>query len=208
MRKHDIFIFDFDGTLADTKESLVPVYRAGFDLLGMKVSEAQCAHFMHHNLLETMQEMNVDPSDYERFVLKVVEALDYEESLSLIKPFPETEKVLQKLEKERKTLIVVSGNSSVHIKKVLEKFRWSHYFKLIVGSDMYKHGKPSPEPLLLGLSLLGDPDKSKAVYIGDSKQDRLSAIAAGIDWVLVDRDGSYGNETRTIRSLDEAEELA
>ena len=81
-------------------------------------------------------------------------------------------------------------------------------FKLIVGSDMYKHGKPSPEPLLLGLSLLGDPDKSKAVYIGDSKQDRLSAIAAGIDWVLVDRDGSYGNEIPTIRSLDESEELA
>ena len=208
MRKHDIFIFDFDGTLVDTKESLVPVYRAGFDLLGMKVSEAQCAHFMHHNLLETMQEMNVDPSDYERFVQKVVEALDYEESISLIKPFPETEKVLQKLEKERKTLIVVSGNSSVHIKKVLERFHWLHYFKHIVGSDMYKHGKPSPEPLLLGLSLLGDPDKSKAVYIGDSKQDRLSAIAAGIDWVLLDRDGSYGNDIPTIRSLDEAEELA
>ena len=46
MKKHSIFFFDFDGTLADTRESLVPVYRAGFDLIGMHVSEKQCAHFI------------------------------------------------------------------------------------------------------------------------------------------------------------------
>lgn len=204
MKKHSIFFFDFDGTLADTRESLVPVYRAGFDLIGMHVSEKQCAHFMHHNLLETMQEMKVKPEDYSRFVQRIVEALDEEESLRLIKPFPEVEKILQMLHKRGDIMAVVSGNGSEHIALILNRFGWKDYFKTIIGSDMYKHGKPSPEPLLMGLSHLGNPDKSECIYVGDSIQDATAAKAAGLDYILVDRNREYdGKGLNIVYSLDE-----
>ena len=205
---HDVYLFDFDGTLADSKESLVPVYKAGFNLIGMDVTPEQCAHFMHHNLLETMQEMHVKPEDYERFVTRIVEALDYEESIKLIRPFPEVEKILQNLHKERKTLAVVSGNGSGHIQLVLKQFGWDHYFQTIIGSDMYKHGKPSPEPLLMALEHLGVEDKSKVIYIGDSLQDETAAEAAGLSCQLVDRNHEYPKEVGAVYSLDEYSEFA
>ncbi len=205
---HDVYLFDFDGTLADSKESLVPVYKAGFNLIGMDVTPEQCAHFMHHNLLETMQEMKVKPEDYERFVTRIVEALDYEESIKLIRPFPEVEKILQNLHKERKILAVVSGNGSGHIQLVLKQFGWDHYFQTIIGSDMYKHGKPSPEPLLMALEHLGVEDKSKVIYIGDSLQDKAAAEAAGLSCQLVDRNHEYPESVQAVYSLDEFGEFA
>lgn len=205
---HDVYLFDFDGTLADSKESLVPVYKAGFNLIGMDVTPEQCAHFMHHNLLETMQEMKVKPENYERFVTRIVEALDYEESIKLIRPFPEVEKILQNLHKERKTLAVVSGNGSGHIQLVLKQFGWDHYFQTIIGSDMYKHGKPSPEPLLMALEHLGIEDKSKVIYIGDSLQDKAAAEAAGLSCQLVDRNHEYPESVKAVYSLDEFGEFA
>lgn len=206
--KHDVYLFDFDGTLADTKESLVPVYQAGFRLIGMEVTAEQCAHFMHHNLLETMQEMKVKPEDYERFVTRIVEALDYDESVRLIRPFPEVQNILQRLHNERKTLAVVSGNGSGHIRLVLKKFGWDKYFQTIIGSDMYKHGKPSPEPLLMALEHLGVNDKSKVIYIGDSLQDQTAALAAGLSCQLVDRNREYPKEIGAVYSLDEFAEFA
>ena len=56
----------------------------------------------------------------------------------------------------------------------------------------------------MGLSHLGNPDKSECIYVGDSIQDATAAKAAGLDYILVDRNREYdGKGLNIVYSLDE-----
>ena len=62
-------------------------------------------------------------------------------------------------------------------------FGLTDYFKLVVCADDTKEHKPNPAPILKFIELSG-VDKSKAIYIGDTKYDRDCAFSAGIDFAL------------------------
>ena len=53
MKNYDIYLFDFDGTTFDTKESLVPVFKSAFAAIGMDCTPEQAHHYMHQNALQT-----------------------------------------------------------------------------------------------------------------------------------------------------------
>ena len=55
MKNYDIYLFDFDGTTFDTKESLVPVFKSAFAAIGMDCTPEQAHHYMHQNVLQTLQ---------------------------------------------------------------------------------------------------------------------------------------------------------
>ena len=54
MKNYDIYLFDFDGTTFDTKESLVPVFKSAFAAIGMDCTPEQAHHYMHQNVLQTL----------------------------------------------------------------------------------------------------------------------------------------------------------
>ena len=62
-------------------------------------------------------------------------------------------------------------------------FELNNYFKLVVCADDTERHKPNPEPILKFIELSG-VDKSKAIYIGDTKYDMDCAFGAGIDFAL------------------------
>jgi phosphoglycolate phosphatase-like HAD superfamily hydrolase len=53
---------------------------------------------------------------------------------------------------------------------------------LVCADDTEKH-KPNPDPILKFLEVSG-ADKSKTIYIGDTKYDMQCALDAGIDFAL------------------------
>ncbi|MBQ2494101.1 MAG: HAD-IA family hydrolase, partial [Bacilli bacterium] len=57
----------------------------------------------------------------------------------------------------------------------------------------YKRHKPHPEPILLACQELGVPADSSVLYVGDSLQDAECAKAAGVDYVLIDREGELSD---------------
>lgn len=186
-----VYLFDFDGTLCDTRESLVPVFRAGFDKIGYHATPEQCERWMHLNLLQSLVDSGIAEEDYQTVVDGIIDALDMPESIALIKAFQETEGVLRQLVQAGKRIGIVSNNTSTHIRLVLKSLGIDLPFDCIVGSDMFSNGKPHPEPILTALSILGIEPDSSVCYVGDSLQDPECGENAGISGVLVDRENVH-----------------
>ncbi|MCR5078345.1 MAG: HAD family hydrolase [Bacilli bacterium] len=207
MKDHDIYVFDFDGTLFDTLESLYPTFRYGFDAIGMKVTDKEIEEFTHHSLEETIVMKGIPEKDIELFMNKILEALDIDEFLKMIKPFPEVVEVLAELKKRGKRIAIMSNNNTAHIHKTLRILEFPVEFDVVVGGDMSPRPKPYPDPLFVAFDKMGVSDASKAVYVGDSLQDGETARAAGIDGVVVDRWHRYekvtGEKCYDLRALIE-----
>jgi len=54
------------------------------------------------------------------------------------------------------------------------------YFDVVITAEDVTHGKPDPEPYLLAAERLG---VDRAVVVGDTEYDRISAIRAGFSFV-------------------------
>ena len=185
------YLFDFDGTLCDTRESLVPVFRAGFEKVGRHVTPEESEKWMHLNLMQSLVDSGIPESDYPVVVQGIIDALDMPESIAMIKVFPDTVEVLKKLVAQGKRIGIVSNNGSPHIKLVLKTLNIDLPFDCIVGSDMFKNGKPHPEPILTALDILGEKADGHICYVGDSLQDPECGLNAGIGGVLIDRENVH-----------------
>ncbi len=191
MKEYDVYLMDFDGTLFDTKESLFPVFKYGFEKVGIDITYDDVEFFIHHTLLQSAQSKGLEGDRIKVFFKAVNDAIDMEESVSKITPFSDTVYLISELKRRKKKFGIVSGNISSHIELVLARLGFDpNDFFPIVGSDKYKHGKPCPDPILVAMEMLGDSDKSSITYIGDSVQDAECAEAAGVDGYLINRDGA------------------
>lgn len=186
-----VYLFDFDGTLVDSRASLYPVFKAGFASVGRRVTEEEAERWMHLNLYESLADSGVEKKDYETVIKATIEALDMPESIAMITLFPDAIPILRRLRKEGARIGIVSNNTASHIRLVLEKLGVDVPFDVIVGSDMFKKGKPSSEPIDVALELLGHHDRSEVVYIGDSLQDPLCGKIASCCGILVDRENHH-----------------
>ena len=204
MKDYDYYLFDFDGTLCDSRESLFPVFKHGFDAINQEVSKEQAAEYMHHSLQWVVEERKIEGEDVMVFVRTIIDALNWDDSISLIKFFPDCEKVLKELRKRGKKIGIVTGNNEPHVHLVLEKFNLSKYFDIVVGAESYVNPKPNGEPCLVGCKKFGVEPSDKVVYVGDSLQDVASGKEAGVDYILLDREGLHEKEeSKRIISLEE-----
>ncbi|MBR1847253.1 MAG: HAD family hydrolase [Bacilli bacterium] len=199
------YLFDFDGTLCDTRESLVPVFRAGFERVGVHATPEDCERWMHLNLYQTLVQSGIPEEQYQTVVDGILDALDMPESIALIKPFEDTVSTLQALLDSGKRIGIVSNNTSTHIRLVLHEMGIDIPFDCIVGSDMFSHGKPHPEPIEVALRMMGLEANDQVCYVGDSLQDPECGINAGIGGILLDRESVHadfvGNRVATLSEL-------
>ena len=204
MKEYQLYLLDFDGTLADSARSLASVYAAGFEEIGMPFEREMANVYMHMSLDQTAKMAGIPEKDYIRFALKINDALDYPENLKAIDFFPESKEVMETLHRAGKKLSVVSGNTERHIRLILQAQGIEGLFDAVVGSVPDRRPKPYPDPLLAALSFYPEIKKGEAVYVGDSLQDLACAEAAGIDGILIDRKGVHPEEKRVaISSLYE-----
>ena len=194
MRNYRAYFLDFDGTLFDTLDSLVGVYRSGFQAIGRDCTKEQVAVYMHMSLAQTCDYLHIaDEEQRSRFTLQIQEALDYPEFIAQIKIYDDVIPTLHRLEERGKSIAIVSGNTERHIGLVLERFNLSHRFSFIVGSSPTRRSKPSADPILFAMKHLPSVCFSDVVYIGDSLQDPQTAIAGGVDGILLERNKEYPN---------------
>jgi HAD superfamily hydrolase (TIGR01549 family) len=194
MRNYKAYFLDFDGTLFDTLDSLVGVYRTGFQAIGMDCTKEQVSFYMHMSLAQTCDYLSIlDEKKRALFCEKVQEALDYPEFIAQIKIYDDVIPTLHKLEEKKKAIAIVSGNTERHIGLVLERFNLSHDFSFIVGSSPLRRSKPSADPILYAMKNLPSIRYSDVVYVGDSLQDPQTAIAGGVDGILLERNKEYPN---------------
>ena len=84
MQKFQLYLFDFDGTLFDTLESLYPTFRYGFDAIGVTVTDEEIEEFTHHSLQEAVKMKGLKKEDVPLFAQKIIEALDFDEYINFM----------------------------------------------------------------------------------------------------------------------------
>jgi putative hydrolase of the HAD superfamily len=123
-------------------------------------------------------------------------------------PYPETVEALEAVRSAGSRVAVISDWGSM-LADVLSGVGLDPYLDLLVVSAVEGVAKPAPELFRLAHERMGVA-AHEAVMIGDSyRADVLGARAAGMDAILLDRDGTAPEtDVPVARSLTEALELA
>jgi len=189
--KYDGFIFDCDGTLADT----MPLhYQAWNETLAVKLgrpsdfTESMFYHFGGMPARQIIERLNHDFG----YGLPVEQTAHEKETrfvelLPGIGPVQEVIDVLNRLSPDAK-VAVASGGLTEIVRETLQFLGLSvgpnEKIKFLIGSDQVTHGKPHPELFLRSAELLGVEPKRCLVF-EDAEPGFLAAKAAGMDYIDV-----------------------
>ena len=171
------YLFDLDGTLADTLPIIIHTSRLALAELGGRISDAQIVSLIGVPLVES-GEIMLGPGQGERYLecyQKHFAAMD----MSSLSAFSGLAELLAKLELGGGKLACVTSKRRLPAQETLRKIGLFTYFTVLVSAESTKIHKPDAAPALTALSLL-KAQKEKAVFIGDSIFDIGCARNAGI----------------------------
>jgi HAD superfamily hydrolase (TIGR01509 family) len=205
MKEYELYIFDLDNTLVDSRKGYEEAFKAGFGEFNIPYDPALYNEYVRTPLDYIFSKYYPNsPCKYRDFVSIVLTT--YERSyLNDVSLFPDAERCLDRLSKKGKVLGVVSNSYTSQICAILSRLGVEGMFASFVGYERVEMPKPDPEPVLLCRSEMGAvPERS--VMIGDSVNDILAGKGAGLFSVLIDRyceDIPCDERDLSVGSLDE-----
>lgn len=195
MQKFDVYLFDFDGTLFDTLPSSKYVFTKSYEHIGFSISESDILSFTREPLPVSYERLGAPKERLQDFYQYLEQYVNSQRSIDLTAIFPDTYDTLIDLRTMEAELGIVTSNNVKHVKDILQKFSMqTYFFAVLVGIQEAPIPKPDPFPILKALEMLKyHGDKQKVCYIGDSLNDCIAAVKAGIIPILLDRDDEYQN---------------
>ena len=180
----DLAPYSKNGTLT-VEEAREPLLESLHTHISQNINyptEEELAEFRRENARKTAEALGLDaPTDVLAEVL---------EKRLIFRPYPESEEVIEELVELGFPLYVVS-NWDVTLEGVLEDLGWIRYFDGIVASAKVGSEKPERDIFEEALRLAGGAERRDGVvHVGnDPVSDVRGAVSAGIDAVLIDREG-------------------
>jgi len=176
------YIFDFDGTLADSKQCSILATQDAFLKMNLeKPDQKIIEYYMGIPIEQSFKEIanhELDDKSFARLLQVFRDSYKEFENEYLV-AFPNVSDVLKVLKNAGKRLFVVSSKKSDVLARNLESIGIYTYFEDIVGSDKVSHYKPHPEGILKLIDLY-NLEKSATVMIGDAIFDLQMAKSAGV----------------------------
>ena len=207
MQKFQLYLFDFDGTLFDTIETSKYVFRKAYEFLGMPLDEDEVLQFTREPIPVSYQRMGAPIEKYDAFMEQIEKYLNTtKESIDLTDIYDDTYDTIIDLRMDEADLGIVTSNNVPHVRDILRKFDMQKdFFTVLVGNREAPNPKPSPEPILKALEMIKyKGDKKDVCYVGDSLNDCIAAVNAGVVPILLDRNDEYKDAPYLrIRSLSE-----
>ena len=198
--KYKVYAFDFDLTLADTTEISKETYRLAYAAVGADFTGEDVFHHLTRDLSATFKEIDDGIRDYDTF-LRVFES-ESAKRFDMITLYPDVLETLERIKRGGAKTALITNRVAPAVESALKKYGgMKKLFDYTVTGDITKNFKPHPEPVLNCLKAAG-VEKKDFVYIGDAYNDYLSAFAANVDFVYVDRHGKV-DKTGAITSLSE-----
>ena len=192
--KIKLIIFDFDGTLGDTRRNITTTMRMAIKEIGLpERSEAECASTIGLPLAGCIR--TLFPDIQEELVPRFTETYRriFNENLQKIKPeaFPGVVKTLKTLKEQGFTLTIASSRSRNSLMELTRDMGIADYITYLIGADDVKEAKPKPEPVLKTLAAMHF-DGSETLVVGDMAVDILMGANAGTKTCGV----TWGNGSR------------
>ena len=206
MQKFQLYLFDFDGTLFDTLPSSKYVFKMAYESIGIKCNEEEVLGFTREPIPTSYARLGAPKEKFDAFMEKIEEYVSSKESVNLTDIYDDTYDTIIDLKMSEADIGIVTSNNVPHVRDVLRKFDMQNdFFDVLVGNREAPNPKPSPEPILKALEMINyQGDKNDVCYVGDSLNDCISAVEAGIVPILLDRHNEYKNsQYLTISSLNE-----
>ncbi len=175
----DLLIFDFDGTLADTKSDIATAVNLTLRQFGLPDKDPEVIYgYVGDGVRMLLQRAFQDegPSVYDE-ALRVFRGHYLEHLLDTTRFYPGVEEALEEFRSKKKA--VATNKPMEYTQKIIKGLQGEDYFDVVLGGDSTDHLKPHPEIIYRVLERTGS-DASKAIMIGDSVNDILAARAAGI----------------------------
>jgi phosphoglycolate phosphatase len=180
-------LFDWDGTLVDSFESIVAannVVRAHFGAPPYRAEEIREIVEIG-NAREIFATLYPDPAQAQQ-------ALDVyytniprlrRENLGFI---PGARKLIEFLQSAGVPMGVVSNMAHGPLIEEIAHVGWADYFQTIVGAGEAPRGKPAPDPVWLAIERLGlERNVARDIwFVGDMAADQKAAKAAGCPFVF------------------------
>lgn len=185
-REYSGYIFDCDGTLAD---SMVVHHRAWLAALTAHgaVFDFNWELFISRagmTLPNTVRELNaqfglsLDPAG-----LTTSQRQEYERFLPTVQPIREVVEFARRIAQSR-PVSVASGGERQIVRRTLELIGLGEIFSVVVAAEDVAHGKPAPDMFLLAAERMGVP-AAECVVFEDSVLGLEAAKRAGMAAVLV-----------------------
>lgn len=198
-----VIIFDFDGTLCDTRSNIIIAFRATMEHLGLEMrDEETCGATIGLTLRDGFKSMYPDFDDAKiDYCVETYRQIFAERRKELMPDlFPGVKETLEALRKRGYRMTIATSRLTDSLMLFMRHHGIDHYFEYAVGSDSVTHHKPHPEPALKTLAALNIAP-SEAIMVGDMPVDIAMAHNAGIRAIGVD----YGNATREELKAAEAD---
>lgn len=207
-------IFDLDGTLTDTLESLTYSVNKTLEEMGLgKITHEQCRAFVGNGaryLIERALEATGD-MELARIEegMRVYAKVFQENCMYQVRPYPGIMDLLAELKKRRVKLAVVSNKPHRQTERVVKEIFGEELFDWAQGQCDEIPRKPDPAGVLFVLEKLG-VSVSEGIYIGDSEVDMKTGKAAGMLTIGVNwgfRSQEVLEQTGADATIEYAEEL-
>ena len=186
MLDYDLYIFDWDGTLMNTTQTIVEATTNACKVLGIGVvSDADALSIIGKSfpnvIADIVPELEDNPALMQKFTYVYEKYLnDHTLDNPLFSHVPE---MLEKLTQQNKLLAIATGRSRAMLDDILNGTGLGHYFMISKTADEC-FSKPHPQMIEEILDFTG-VDRSRALMIGDTSHDIEMGHNAGVDVAAV-----------------------
>ena len=172
-----LVVFDLDGTLVDSTETLLRAHDAAWASVGReRPSDGEILELIGLPLLHIMETLGPDCD---------AEALSEVYSRAYVEASTECERLFDGVEAllaKPFRAAVATGKSQRGAERVVSHFGLSGRFEVVRGGDSVPRPKPNPDLLLAIMEAAGTQE---LVMVGDTTYDLEMAHAAGVDAIGV-----------------------
>lgn len=186
-----LVIFDFDGTLADTRHNIVITMQRVMKELGLPVADEEtCASTIGLPLKDCFRQIFPELTDGgAENCAETYRQIFFANAKSLVpNMFPHVQETIDQLYAHQIKMAIASSRTSASLLGFIHEMQLTDKIAMVVGSDEVVHHKPHPEPVNVILSALDVP-ASETLVVGDMPVDILMGAAAGTHTCAV----TYGN---------------
>lgn len=190
-------IFDLDGTLTDTLESLTYSVNTTLQELGLSsITREQCRAFVGSGprplLEQSLKAVGDQELAYIEQAVEIYARVFQEGCMHEVKPYDGIVELLTALKAKGLRLAVLSNKPHTQTNKIVASFFEAGTFDLIEGLKPDVPKKPDPTAALAIAKQLGAA-KEECIYIGDSDTDMMTGnnagmLPVGVTWGFRDRD--------------------
>ena len=173
-----LFLFDFDGVIADSLELYENTTKRCFELIGKPITRSRedFLDLFDDNFYDAIQARGVKIEEFMRAVQEIGPTVNFSD----VAIFKEMAPVLEKLAATN-TLIIISSNTNHAVRSILSAHKFNGHFEEILGADVMVS---KVEKIIHAMEKYGYPP-GITFFVGDTTGDIREARQTGVKTVAV-----------------------